>query len=106
MIGFELKHNGQTTKGTVENGVTSISLLQREGVVHLRFGGLDADLQQHFIWLESVAGESDDISIKVVNIEESSAIVRVIPKREETLEDKIDEYNRLERYLKKEGILL
>ncbi len=105
MLGFELKHNGQTTKGAVENGVVSISLLQHEGVIHLSLGGLDADLQQHLVWLESIAGESDDISIKVVNIEEPSAAIQVIPQKEETLEDKIEEYKRLERYLQKEGIL-
>lgn len=105
MTGFELKHNGQITKGSVENGVISISLFQQKGVVHLAFGGLDANLKQHVTWLESIAGENDEISIKVIDIEESSTIIKVIPENEETLEDKIDEYNRLKRYLEKEGIL-
>lgn len=105
MTGFELKHNGQTTKGAVKNGVMSISLFQHKGSAHLAFGGFDSDLKQHLNWFESVARESGDISIKVVNVEEASAAIRVIPEKEETLEDKIDEYNRLKRYLEKEGIL-
>lgn len=40
MKGFELKHNGQITKGTVENGATSISLFQHKGVIHLAFEDL------------------------------------------------------------------
>lgn len=32
MTGFELNHNGQIIKGAVENGVTSISLFQHNGV--------------------------------------------------------------------------
>lgn len=105
MEGFELKHNRQITKGSVENGVISISLFQQEGTVHLRFGGLDVNLKQHLTWFESTVEEGDDISIKAVNIEASSPIIKVIPEKEETLEDKIDEYNRLKRYLEKEGII-
>lgn len=105
MTGFELKHNGQITKGAVENGVTSISLFQHKEVIHLAFGGLDVDLKQHLTWLESIVEERDDISIKVVNIDESSSIIKVIPENKGMLEDKIDEYNRLKRYLEKEGIL-
>lgn len=105
MTGFELKHNGQITTGAVVNGVTSISLFQHKGVIHLAFGGLDTDLKQHLTWLESIAGESDDISVKVVNVEEPSAVIQVIPENEGMPEDKIDEYNRLKCYLEKEGIL-
>lgn len=105
MIGFELNHNGRITKGTVEKGVTTIFLSQHNGVVHLAFRGLDADLQQHLIWLESTAEENDNIFIKVVNIEKPSKVIKVMPENKGTVEDKINEYNMLKCYLEKEGLL-
>lgn len=105
MIGFELKCNGSITKGAVERGVTTVFLFQQNEVIYLNFRGLDADLQQHISWLESIVKENDNIFIKVVNIEKPSKVIKARAENKETTENTINEYNKLKRYLEKEGIL-
>lgn len=97
MKGFELKYNDRTVVASVENGVTSIILSK-----HLHFGGLDTDANQHINWFESIVNNGDEIRVKVVDVKESSEIIQI---RSRVPKDKLDEYNRLKKYLEKEGII-
>lgn len=80
MIGFELKINGETITGAVEEGVFSVILTSvvEKGInsINLDFTGLDlGDTKVHKMidWHKSHLKNGDEISIKIIDVSEISA---------------------------------
>lgn len=108
MNGFKLKINKEQVCGAIENGITSITVTNKEGKYRLHFGSLSSDGNTSYTWYASDLEMGDTLDIYFGDIIDSPIPVEIRnydrPEQERQKED-LEIYYRLKQELIDEGLI-
>jgi hypothetical protein len=100
MTGFEIRFKDKIIYASVDKGVISTHVFYDEDL-YLYIGGINSESAEHIKWYSGNIDDTDDITVKVVDVKQSSEPVGSISEDEWYLSD----YNRLKQKLQKEGMI-
>jgi hypothetical protein len=111
MLGFEVNINGNKSKATLAEGVTTILIdlirTEEKNEMKMSFSGFDHKLNERYIYLDSPLNISDQIIVTVKNIEENSEPLKVIKinPEESIIDGKLRAYRMLKQELERDGLI-